>query len=152
VVVVSDPAIRTARHVVLAQPAAHGTISLNPDGSISYTSNAGFTGVDQFGFTVTDTHGASATGTINLYIVTLPQMTTTSLAAGRLGQPYSQALAATGGTPPYRWAVNSGQLPPGLILNEVTGVISGVPSVNGTYSVTLNVSDQNDGDAGRLRL
>ena len=153
VIVVSDPVDPNGPITLSAVgPAAHGTISLNPDGSLAYTSNAGFVGVDQFSFTVTDTHGASATGTINLYVVTLPQMTTTTLAAGRLGQPYSQALAATGGTPPYRWSINFGQLPPGLILNEVTGVISGVPSVNGTYSVTVGMSDENDGDSRTFQI
>jgi N-acetylneuraminic acid mutarotase len=151
--VVSDPVDPNGPITLSAVgPAAHGTISLNPDGSLSYISNAGFVGVDQFSFTVTDTHGASATGTINLYVVTIPQMTTTSLAGARVGQAYSQTLAASGGTGIYRWAVGGGQLPPGLVLNQATGVISGVPSVNGTYSVLIDVFDESDGDSRNFTI
>ena len=122
--VVSDPVDPNGPITLSAVgPAAHGTISLNADGSLSSSSNAGFTGVDQFTFTVTDTHGASATGTIDLYIVTPPQITTTALANARLGQGYSQTLSATGGATPYRWLIGGGQLPPGLVLNELTGQI-----------------------------
>ena len=39
-----------------------------------------------------------------------------SLAAGTVGVPYSQALGASGGTPPYSWTVASGTLPAGLSL------------------------------------
>ena len=52
------------------------------------------------------------------------QITTASLPAGTVGTPYSQALAASGGTPPYTWTV-SGDLPAGLSLAGNT--ISGTP-------------------------
>jgi hypothetical protein len=42
-------------------------------------------------------------------------------------QEYNVALAAVGGVPPYTWALDSGELPRGLILNPNTGVISGEP-------------------------
>lgn len=52
------------------------------------------------------------------------------------GVSYSTTLTATGGTPPYKWALQSGGLPPGLKL-ATTGVISGTPSTSAwvyTYS------------------
>ncbi len=54
-------------------------------------------------------------------------ITTTSLANGQVKVPYSQALTAMGGVPPYSWSVSAGTLPAGLSLNPVTGLIDGTP-------------------------
>ena len=54
---------------------------------------------------------------------------------------YSQTLAATGGIQPYSWTLVSGSsLPAGLTLSS-GGVISGTPTVQGTTSFTVQVTD-----------
>ena len=59
----------------------------------------------------------------------------------RTGARY-QRLAATGGTPPYFWQLTDGALPPGLLLNPLTGEISGMPMAGlATTSVTFTVTD-----------
>jgi len=68
-------------------------------------------------------------------------ITTTSLPNGTTGEAYSQTLAATGGTAPYTWSVQSGGLPTGLTLNASTGVISGTPTAGGTSNFTVKVLD-----------
>ena len=50
-----------------------------------------------------------------------------------VGTPYSQTLAATGGTPPYTWAIQSGGLPSLLTLNPTNGQISGMPTASGSW-------------------
>lgn len=60
---------------------------------------------------------------------------------GQVGVPYSSSLIASGGTPPYTFAITSGSLPTGLTLNTSTGVISGTPSAAGTFSYTATVTD-----------
>ena len=50
------------------------------------------------------------------------------------------ALSASGGQPPYSWAVVSGALPPGLTLNPV-GEISGTPTTVMTADFTVQVTD-----------
>jgi hypothetical protein len=67
--------------------------------------------------------------------------TNSPMAGGSVGAAYSQSLAATAGTSPYTWAVVSGALPPGLNLNASTGVISGTPTTEGTFSFTIEVHD-----------
>ncbi len=52
---------------------------------------------------------------------------TTELPDGVVGQPYIFTLIATGGDGNYVWKLNS-PLPDGLILNPLTGVISGTPT------------------------
>ncbi|MCX6853564.1 MAG: PA14 domain-containing protein, partial [Verrucomicrobia bacterium] len=41
----------------------------------------------------------------------------------------------------YRYTVASGSLPAGLALNDVTGAISGTPTLPGTFTFTVRVSD-----------
>lgn len=70
-----------------------------------------------------------------------PTITTGALDDGTLLVPYLQTVGATGGTPPYKWAIASGALPAGLVLNEDTGAISGGPTQVGTWSFTVRVTD-----------
>lgn len=58
-----------------------------------------------------------------------------------VGSSYSQTLQITGGTSPYTWSITSGSLPNGLLLNPSTGVISGTPTVPGTFNFTVQVRD-----------
>ena len=63
-----------------------------------------------------------------------------SLPGGKVGEPYSQPITATGGSPPYRYSF-SGWLPPGLSL-ATGGVISGTPTSAGTSSFAISVADK----------
>jgi len=68
-------------------------------------------------------------------------ITTASLPGGTVGAAYSQTLAASGGSTPYTWSIQSGSLPGGLSLVGATGVISGTPTASGTSSFTAKVTD-----------
>lgn len=70
-----------------------------------------------------------------------PEITTTALPGGTVGASYSETLAANGGTPPYTWSLEAGSLPPGLTLDPATGVVSGTPTADGSFSFTAKVSD-----------
>lgn len=72
-------------------------------------------------------------GSLSIQPATLPN--------GMLGVAYNQTLTAAGGSPPYQWGVASGIPPQGLTLGPANGVLSGVPTVAGTYSFTVRVTD-----------
>jgi hypothetical protein len=93
--------------------------------------------------TVTATSGNTPTQTATVQITVNPALAiaTTSLPGGTKGTPYSATLAATGGTAPLTWSIPPGSLPAGLFLNTATGVISGTPSVFGTFPITVTVTD-----------
>lgn len=48
--------------------AAHGTVALNPNGSFTYTPNAGYTGTDSFSFKVNDGTVNSAEATVSVQV------------------------------------------------------------------------------------
>ena len=56
------------------------------------------------------------------------------------GTFYSHTFPAGSGDPPYLFSI-VGFLPPGLSLNAVTGVVSGVPTAMGTFPFTIEVTD-----------
>jgi hypothetical protein len=60
---------------------------------------------------------------------------------GYVGFPYSHLLGASGGTPPYTFAITAGALPPGLALTAANGLIAGTPTAAGSYSFTVQVTD-----------
>jgi len=70
-----------------------------------------------------------------------PSIFPSPLPNGQTGTPYTANMVASGGTPPYTWAVISGALPPGLSLNAAAGVISGVPTAAGTFSFIVRITD-----------
>jgi hypothetical protein len=66
-------------------------------------------------------------------------ITPDTLAEGVAGTPYSQTLAASGGTGPYAYALDSGTLPPGVTLSTA-GALAGTPTTGGKYTFTVRAT------------
>jgi hypothetical protein len=115
-------------------------LSLSASGLISGTPTAA--GIASFTVEVKDNGGATATMgySITIGIGISPP----SLPVGTAGAHYSATLTAGGGAAPYAWRVASGALPPGVSLSGATGVISGTPTVAGTFSFTVSVTDHSN--------
>jgi hypothetical protein len=81
-------------------------------------------------------------GTTNLTVQATPLViTSTTLPSALQNQAYSATVAATGGTAPYTWSLaNNTSLPAGLNLSS-SGQISGIPTVAGIGTFTLQVAD-----------
>ncbi|MGO8678614.1 MAG: InlB B-repeat-containing protein [Limisphaerales bacterium] len=77
---------------------------------------------------------AAATVTATYAPVVQPlAITKMTLPNAVVGTPYSEALAAAGGQPPYTWAIQAGGLPDLLTLNPATGQITGMPTASGSW-------------------
>lgn len=59
----------------------------------------------------------------------------------QVGVAFSKFLLASGGTPPYTWAITSGSLPNGITLNATTGELSGTATEAGTFPFTVSITD-----------
>lgn len=122
-------------------------LTMSNAGVISGTPT-GPNGTSNFTVKVMDSSNPNQSATKNLSILVNlpppPSITTASLPAGVEGTAYNQTLAATGGLPPYTFAITTGALPAGLTM-DTSGHITGTPAgPNGTTSFTVTVTDKSN--------
>ena len=141
----------------LASDVSNGSLTLNADGSYSYTPNANFNGSDSFTYTVTDAaSGESRTQTVSLTINPASPINNAPAANGTVAeQNDSDADAVSldvssffadidGDTLTY----SASGLPAGLNIDSATGIISGTldnsasqGGNSGAYSITVTATD-----------
>lgn len=126
-------------------------LSLDP-GTGQLTGIATGSGTDSFTVQVSDSSNPapqSATEHVLIKIApaSAPAIMTSSLADGAVNEPYTGALFAKAGVPPYSWLVDSGDLPDGLTLDQDTGTITGTPTAPGTFSFDVTLQDSSTPDA-----
>jgi hypothetical protein len=94
---------------------------------------------------------ASASITVSAPVVTSAPLSiaSTALPDATEGNPYSATLSATGGATPYHWTLASGKLPAGFVLDASTGMIEGVTSQSGAFSISVSLSDASGQSASR---
>ncbi|GEM_PF-1280016 len=114
-------------------------LNLSASGVLSGTPTS--VGSSSFTVTATDAQLCSANKGYAL-TVNCPTMTVSpaSLPGGIVGASYSQTLSGSGGTAPYTFLVTGGSLPPGLALSS-SGVLSGIPTSVGSFSVSVTATD-----------
>ena len=83
------------------------------------------------------------------YVPTKPAITTVALPDGKVGDAYSQTLAATG-TNPIAWSIETGTLPDGLTL--VGDTIKGTPSKAGDFKFTVKATNGGGSDTKELTI
>jgi len=126
-----------------------------PDG-LSLSSSGVLSGVPSasgsFGFTVTASDANAQTGsrayTLMIAVPTL-SLSPASLPNGTGGSAYAATLIASGGIAPYTHTISSGNLPAGLSLST-GGVLSGTPSVAGSFTFTVRATDSTAGTAATV--
>jgi prepilin-type N-terminal cleavage/methylation domain-containing protein len=112
--------------------AASGTISGTPTTAGTYNITV----------TLRDAAGATDTRGYSVTIKPGPGIATAALPIGEINRPYNFTLTPTsGGTPPYTWTATG--LPAGLLMSS-GGTISGIPTVSGTFNVTVTITDANN--------
>ena len=127
-------------YAVTAGAVPAGTTLNTSSGTVSGTPTTA--GAFSYQITATDnaaqTRSQTISGTISPSFLTIAS---TPSAQTKLGQPYSQANTASGGTPAYTYTLYAGALPTGTTLNASTGVVSGTPSVPGLFFYSILVTD-----------
>ncbi|MEO1706898.1 MAG: Ig-like domain-containing protein [Pseudomonadota bacterium] len=128
----------------------NGTVTINPNGTLTYTPDPNFEGTDTFTYTISDGNGGTDTATVTVNVpaspdqpIAEPIMDMMNLDADPVGPiDVSGNFADPDGDPLTFSAIG---LPPGLMIDPVTGQISGTidpdASQGGPYSVTVTASD-----------
>ena len=112
--------------------------------SVATINGAGLATAVNPGSTTISAKLGTVTGSTTLTVQVTPlTITTTTLPDGNLNVTYTATLAASGETTPYTWSIAGGALPTGLSLTGSTGVITGTPTVSGTFNFTARVTAAN---------
>jgi VCBS repeat-containing protein len=134
----------------ITQPPAHGLLVLNADHSYTYTPVGNYNGPDSFTYQVSDGDGGIAVGTVNILISAVndaPSTVGSILAQGAVdGGSFSLGTAgffADVDGPALTYSAST--LPPGLVIDSGTGLISGTLAINASvgapYTVVVRASD-----------
>ncbi len=95
-------------------------------------------GVSNVSVTATNGSGTSAPQTLTITINLLaPVVTSIGTASGTVSQSFSYQITASN----LPASFNATGLPAGLSVNTATGLISGTPSANGTFNVTISATN-----------
>jgi hypothetical protein len=127
-------------------PYTFSVVGALPAGLTLNTTNGAITGTPtasgSFSIQVTDLEGVVAATSCPFSIVPMLTLTTASLPQGTLGTAYSFQPVISGGTQPFTWTFSG--LPHGLSGNSSSGLIAGTPTLTGTSSVMISVSDSSN--------
>jgi len=138
--------------------AGHGTVTLNPDGSLRYAPDRDFNGTDTIFYTITDGNGGFATACVTVTVKPVND--------APVFDPAAPGLAARTASDAERVSISAGYafsdvdkgdgltftatgLPPGLAIDPATGLISGTIASDassrmpgGVYTITLTGTDR----------
>ncbi len=96
---------------------------------------------NSFGIEASDAAGQTITSSLSLTVKPTPVLANPSASESMvIGTAFAQTVTASGGTLPYAFAVESGNLPGGLSL-AANGVISGTPTDGGNFAPTIQITD-----------
>lgn len=128
--------------IVSTTQGAHGTVTVNPEATITYTPTAGFVGTDQFIYEVSDGWGGTASASVLVTIKAPPELSLEILSP------------ATGQLLPYPWVEVTGSMhnpwgkETGVVVNGVAAAVSEgmflahrVPLLEGENALTAKATD-----------
>ncbi|MCK9689636.1 Ig-like domain-containing protein [Scleromatobacter humisilvae] len=128
----------------LASGAAHGSVTVNADGTFSYAPAAHYSGPDSFTYTITDVDGSTSTATVTLNIAPVPAAVADTVTVGE-NSPSSGNLAANDTASPDGssvWSLATGAAH-GSVVVHADGTYTYTPAAgfHGTDSFTYTITD-----------
>ncbi len=84
---------------------------------------------------------ATVTVSLNVAAVQKLALSRRTPVGGAVGVPYTAGLGFSGGRAPYTWSVSKGKLPPGLVIDKISGMITGTPTRRGKFALTIKLTD-----------
>ena len=129
---------------VLVSEASHGQVTLQPDGSFTYTPEANYTGPDSFSYLAYDGNADSEIVTVAITVTPANTPPIIVNLTGAYGAAFSYTIPANAfgdaGTSPTFSLAASG-LPPGIALDAAARTLSGTPRAAGVFLAQVAASD-----------
>ncbi len=123
---------------------SHGSVSLNENGTLTYTPSAGYSGSDSFSYSIRDGRGGSGTGTVAVTVNAAP-VTPPSNGSATSMKIEAEQMALLGYVKETASFASGGQLiriPNDGTSGTATTSFSGTP---GTYALKVVYHDESDG-------
>lgn len=129
---------------------AHGSVTLNTDGTLTYTPGTEFHGDDQFTYTVIDGGGETDTAIVKVVVAEVddpPSITSKPVTTAMVNVPYTYDVAAADpdGTDELMYSLTAQPL--GMTIDSSTGLIKWVPTEvhnHAAHRVEIRVVNRND--------
>jgi VCBS repeat-containing protein len=136
----------------LAIGPAHGSLTLNANGTFTYTPTANYNGADSFTVKVADPSGAFVNSVISVGVTPVNDAPTTADQSKTTAEDTAvsgQIVASDVDGDTLSYAIRSGTAHGSLVLNTSTGAYTYTPTgnYNGSDSFTIRVSDGKGGTA-----
>jgi len=120
-----------------------GSVSLNADGSFTYTPPTNYSGSDTFKYTLSNI-GGNSVATVTFTVTNCSPITVTNpgVTSGTVDAAFNQTFTQSGGAGTVTFTLASGSLPAGLSL-ATNGTLSGTPTQKGSFPITVKATDSN---------
>lgn len=110
------------------------------------------TGTFNVPITATNLFGSDTGKTLVITIAKSPPKITSALTVqGGLSAPFTYTIVAVG-SPTISFGLQNSSLPPGLVLDNTTGIISGTPAAVGTFPITIVATNTAGFDSKTLTI
>jgi CshA-type fibril repeat protein len=135
---------------VTTASAANGTVAINPDGSLTYTPNAGYNGPDTISYTVSDGAGGTDTATVAVTVnpVNDAPDAVNDAATTNEDTPVTVAVLANDTDPDGNpLTVTAASAANGTVVINAAGTVTYTPNANfnGTDTISYTISDGQGG-------
>ena len=130
--------------VTAVSQGTNGSVTINPDNTLSYSPNANFYGSDTFTYTISDNKGLTDTAKVNVTVKMVndaPRFTSAPVTTATVGALYTYDVNAAdpdvGDTLVYSLTAK----PADMTINSTTGLIQWKPTQVGDNKVAVKVAD-----------
>ncbi len=130
--------------VTAVSQGTNGSVTINPDGTLSYNPNANFSGSDTFTYTISDNKGLTDTAKVNVTVKMVndaPRFTSAPVTTAIVGALYTYDVDSAdpdaGDTLTYSLTAK----PADMTINSTTGLIQWKPTQVGDNKVAVKVAD-----------
>ncbi len=124
----------------------NGSVTINPDGTLSYNPNANFYGSDEFTYTVRDNKGDTDTAKVNVTVNMLndaPVITSAAVTTATAGALYTYDVNASDPDSADKLTYSLTTKPADMTINSANGLIQWKPAQVGENNVIVKVADSN---------